>query len=296
MRHMRRLRTMRTARPTVSLVIPAYNEESHLAGCLEAIALQTVQPLEVIVVDNNSTDQTAAIAKRYPFVTLVHEPEQGVVYARNKGFSLARGDIIGRTDADGQLAPDWIARVQSIFTDASVDAVSGAVGYRDVGLKKVFDTVDIHIRHYLAARTGAVNELFLYGVNMAIRRTAWDVVRTEVCHHRHMHEDMDLAAHMAQLRRNVVFEPDLFATISPRQAASSPREFYRYVWSNPKVYSKHGMRSHRYMYFVAAFVSVFYVLIHVMYKGYNPRTQRFSLVRLWHSEATIRASPVSDLL
>lgn len=293
---MRRLRTMRTARPTVSLVIPAYNEESHLAACLEAIAAQTVQPLEVIVVDNNSTDRTAAIAKRYPFVTLMHEPQQGVVYARNTGFGTARGDIIGRTDADGQLAPDWVARVQDIFSDPSVDAVSGAVGYRDVGLKKVFDTVDIHIRYYLAARTGAAHELFLYGVNMAIRRDAWEKVRTEVCHHRHMHEDMDLAAHMAQLRRKVVFDPALFATISPRQAASGPREFYRYVWSNPRVYSRHGLRSHRYMYYVAAFVSVFYVLIHVMYKGYNPRTQKFSVAQLLRSQATVRVSPVSDLL
>ncbi len=295
MRHMSRLRTMQK-RPTVSLVIPAYNEESHLAACLESIARQSVQPLEVIVVDNNSTDQTAAIASRYPFVTILHETQQGVVYARNTGFNAARGDIIGRTDADGRLAEDWVETVQNIFMEHSIDAVSGSVGYRDVGLKKVFDAVDNRIRHYLAARTGVWDELFLYGVNMAIRRSSWRKVREEVCHHRRMHEDMDLAAHMSLIGQTVRFDPLMYVTISPRQASAGPKEFYRYVWSSPRVYTRHGLRSHRHMYVVAAFVSMLYVGINLMYRGYNPRTRRFSITQLWRSEVAKRVSPVSDAI
>ena len=292
---MSRLRTMQR-RPSVSLVIPAYNEESHLAACLESIARQTIPPLEVIVVDNNSTDQTAAIAARYPFVTLLRESRQGVVYARDTGFDAAHGDIIGRTDADGRLAPDWVETVQQIFMEQSIDAVSGSVGYRDVGLKRAFDAIDNRIRHYLAARTGAWDELFLYGVNMAIRRSSWRKVREEVCHHRHMHEDMDLAAHMSLIGQTVQFDPSLFATISPRQASAGPREFYKYVWSSPRVYTRHGLRSHRHMYLVAAFVSLLYVGINLMYRGYNPRTQRFSFSQLWRAEVAKRVSPVSDAL
>jgi len=295
MRHMSRLRTMQRC-PTVSLVIPVYNEESQLAACLESIARQTVAPLEVIVVNNNSTDQTVAIAKRYPFVTLLHETRQGVVFARDTGFNAARGDIIGRTDADGRLAEDWVETVQQIFMEQSIDAVSGSVGYRDVGLKRAFDAIDSRIRRYLAARTGAWDELFLYGVNMAIRRSSWRKVRMEVCHHRHMHEDMDLAAHMSLIGQTVQFDASLYATISPRQASAGPREFYRYVWSSPRVYTRHGLRSHRHMYLVAAFVSLLYVGINLMYRGYNPRTQRFSLSQLWRAEVAKRASPVSDAL
>ena len=116
-----------TNRLRVSLVIPVYNEESHLAACLDAIAAQTVQPFEVIVVDNNSTDQTVAIAQRYPFVRLLHEKRQGVVFARDRGFTAARGDVIGRTDGDSILAPDWVAEIHRIFANPTVDAASGIV-------------------------------------------------------------------------------------------------------------------------------------------------------------------------
>src|ERR1019366_8076903 len=87
----------------VSLVIPAYNEKHHIKACLDHIASQRVVPYEVIVVDNASTDKTAAIARSYDFVTLITEKRQGVVFARDTGFNLARGDIIGRIDADTLL-------------------------------------------------------------------------------------------------------------------------------------------------------------------------------------------------
>src|SRR4051812_42172740 len=103
----------------VSIVIPVYNEADQLAACLQAIARQTVRPLEVIVVDNNSTDGTAAIAKRFPFVRLLTEKKQGVVHARNTGFKATRGGIIGRIDADTILPPTWVAQVQTIFTAKS---------------------------------------------------------------------------------------------------------------------------------------------------------------------------------
>ncbi len=281
-------------RPTVSLVIPAYNEESHLAACLEAVARQTVRPLEVIVVDNNSTDGTAAVARQYPFVTLLHEPRQGVAYARDAGFNAARGDIIGRTDGDGLLAPNWVEELQKAFLDPTVDASSGVIEYCDVGLKKVFNFIDERFRRYLAARTSAINELFLYGVNMGIRRSAWEAVRGNVCHIRRLHEDLDLAAHMAHARKRVTFTPNMRVTIAPRQAAANIYDFYQYVWSGPQVYVEHGLRGQRYMYPMAVFTSVLYVPIHLLYKGYNPARQRFSLPYVWRSEVQTRVSPVSE--
>ncbi|HSX08231.1 MAG TPA: glycosyltransferase family A protein [Candidatus Saccharimonadales bacterium] len=287
---------MRVTRPTVSLVIPAYNEESHLAACLEAIARQTVRPLEVIVVDNNSTDDTAAVARRFPFVTLLHEPRQGVVYARDAGFNAARGDIIGRTDGDSVLASDWVAQVQAAFADPAVDAASGLVEYQHVGLRKVFTFIDTRIRHHLARRTGAIDELFLYGVNMAIRRSAWQIVRGKVCHIRRHHEDLDLAVHLAQAHRNIIFAPQMRATITPRQASASAPEFYKYVWSGPRVYADHRMRAQHYMYPVAVFVTALYLPIRLLYKGYNPATGHFSLVYAWRSTAPARVSPVSETI
>jgi glycosyltransferase involved in cell wall biosynthesis len=280
----------------VSLVIPVYNEESHLRLCLDAIAAQTVRPFEVIVVDNNSTDGTVAVASEYPFVTVLHERRQGVAYARDCGFNAARGDVIGRTDGDTILAPDWVETVQRVFADPDIDAASGIVAYRDIGLKGVFGRLDTLFRTYLSRRMGAVQEVFLYGVTMAIRRTAWQSVRAHVCHERRFAEDMDLAAHMSRLGQNVLFAPTMQATISPRQAASSPREFYKYVWSCPRTYGEHAMVTHRYMYPIAIFVLVCYVPIRLLYRGYDPSRQRFSWVYLRRSAVQPRVSPVSDLI
>src|SRR5689334_10679087 len=100
-----------------SIVIPVYNEAAQLGACLRAIAQQTVKPLEVIVVDNNSTDGTRAVAEAYDFVTVLEEPRQGVVHARSRGFDAARGDIIARIDADSILPADWLANVETVFGD-----------------------------------------------------------------------------------------------------------------------------------------------------------------------------------
>jgi glycosyltransferase involved in cell wall biosynthesis len=279
------------------MVIPAYNEEGQLAHCLDAIALQTVKPFEVIVVDNNSTDATVAIARRYSFVTILSESQQGVVFARDLGFNAARGDIIGRLDGDSIIAPNWVETVQDIFANTTAEAASGQVTYREVGLANVFDYMDRHIRTYLTARMGALNEQFLYGVNTALRRTAWHKVSGQVCHADHLHEDIDLAMHLSRVGAHVVFDGRMQVSISPRQAAAGPRQFFTYVWSNQKVLAEHHMRSRRYIGRVAFFVSCLYVPIHILRKGYNPITRRFSIVyALGNASPPVRASPVSDLI
>ena len=116
--------------PRVSVVIPVYNEAATLPACLEALAGQTVPPFEVLVVDNNSTDDSVLVAARYPFVTVLHEKRQGVLHARGRGFTAARGDIIGRIDADTEVAPDWIKQLQQVFTeDSELLAVVGQMQY-----------------------------------------------------------------------------------------------------------------------------------------------------------------------
>lgn len=279
---------------TISIVIPAYNEEDQLAACLDAIAAQTVQPNEVIVVDNNSTDQTVAIAHRYPFVKVMHETRQGPVYARDCGFNASRGDIIGRLDGDSIIASNWVETVLGVFANPAVEAASGEVSYRDVGLSVAFDAIDKQIRNYLSKRMGGIGEQFLYGVNMAIRRTAWQQVSRQVCHARHLHEDLDLAVHLSRQGSRVVYERSMRVSISPRQAAAGASQFLNYVWSNQKVFTEHNMRSGRYIFRVALLVSSLYVPIHLLYKGYDPTKQRFSLPYLLANNITARVSPVSE--
>ena len=76
----------------LSFVVPAYNEEAYLADCLDSILSQTRPlsiPTEIIVVNNASTDGTAAILERYPGVILVDEPRKGLTHARQAGAQRA---------------------------------------------------------------------------------------------------------------------------------------------------------------------------------------------------------------
>src|SRR4051812_35670716 len=96
---------------TISIIIPVYNDADHLRACLETIAAQIVPADEVIVVDNNSTDGSAAVARSFPFVRLIHEKQQGICFARNAGFNASTADIIGRIDADSRLPAHWTRHV-----------------------------------------------------------------------------------------------------------------------------------------------------------------------------------------
>jgi glycosyltransferase involved in cell wall biosynthesis len=82
-------------RPTISLIIPAYNEEDYLPACLDAVMRNLAGKVnEIIVVDNNSTDRTREVVERYPAVTYVFEPEKGITRARQSGYRASTGDIL----------------------------------------------------------------------------------------------------------------------------------------------------------------------------------------------------------
>lgn len=273
----------------VSLVIPAYNEEHHLRQCLEAIAAQTVAPFEVIVVDNNSSDKTATIAREFSFVRLLSEPRQGVVFARDAGFDAAHGDIIGRIDVDTILDANWVETVIHIFADSSIDAVSGSVRYDDMALSRFASGVDLLCRRYLAHKLG--REVYLFGSNMAIRRSAWQMVARDVCRSGGMHEDFDLAIHLTRRGGRVVFDERLHAAISVRRADTQLRNFYHYAMKSPKTYAMHRLASRRYMYPVVSLVLFTYIPMRAAHRGFDPVSRQFSWRRVFAAPVTDRVDP-----
>ena len=258
----------------ISIVIPVYNEADHLGACLGAIATQAQPPYEVIVVDNNSTDGTAVIAQRFAFVKLLCEPRQGVVHARNRGFNAARGDIIGRIDADTVLPNNWTALVTEIFSQNEVDAVSGSVNYYDLPYADISSKLDIFFRQRIA--NGMRDEVFLYGANMALRRDVWLKTRDQVCSGGGLHEDFDLAIHAYDSGAKIVFDRRLRAGISLRRVDASAREFWQYAMLSPRTYARHGRTSQRYMYPAIVLVVSFYWFIKLLHMGYDPETAGFS--------------------
>lgn len=251
----------------ISIVIPVYNEERQLAACLRTIAAQAVRPFEVIVVDNNSHDKTIDIARSFDFVKVLSAKRQGVVYARDHGFNAARGDIIGRIDADTRLPVDWTLQLQQIFLDQTVAAVSGAMDYHDLPFRKLNGKIDAVIRTQVARRMS--DQVFLQGANMAIRRSAWLACRDEVCHVTGLHEDFDLAIHLSLAGQKAVFCPKLKASISGRCLDDSVPDFWRYALLSPWTYAKHNLRSGRIMYVAVGLALLFHLPLRAIYRSQN---------------------------
>lgn len=121
----------------LSIVIPAYNEENYLSACLAGVLAEAARSadlasIEVLVVDNASTDKTAAVARSFSGVRVVEEPQKGLTRARQKGLSEARGEILAYIDADTRMPPGWIARVLRAFAaNLRVVCISGPYIYYD---------------------------------------------------------------------------------------------------------------------------------------------------------------------
>jgi glycosyltransferase involved in cell wall biosynthesis len=114
--------------PLVSVIIPVYNGERYLAEAVQSVLAQTYAPVEIIVVDDGSTDGTADVAKHFAPVQYVRQANSGVSAARNRGLELARGEFLAFLDADDLWVADKLARQTEAFTtDPQLDMVFGHV-------------------------------------------------------------------------------------------------------------------------------------------------------------------------
>jgi len=128
-----------TDRSLVSIIIPCFNSEHWVRETIESCLNQTYLNIEIIVVDDGSTDGSVEVIRRYlPRVRLETGPNRGGNHARNKGFAISKGDFIQYLDADDYLAADKIARQVQFLEETNADVVYGDLRYRrhlpDVGL------------------------------------------------------------------------------------------------------------------------------------------------------------------
>jgi cellulose synthase/poly-beta-1,6-N-acetylglucosamine synthase-like glycosyltransferase/peptidoglycan/xylan/chitin deacetylase (PgdA/CDA1 family) len=128
--HVRRARRRRGPKRhlgLVSVVVPAYNEEANIAATVQSLFVSDYPAVEVIVVDDGSTDDTADIVAslNLPGVRLIRQANAGKPAALNTGISWARGEIIVLVDGDTVFEPTALGRLVQPFTDPEVGAVSG---------------------------------------------------------------------------------------------------------------------------------------------------------------------------
>ena len=148
-------------KPKLSVIIASYNHQDYIAETLKSLEEQTFQDFEIIVVDDGSTDKTVEVAKNFPSRAQIFTQEnQGVVAARNRGASLAKGEYICFVDSDDVVLPDRFERQVTVldsdpglglvFADALIiDSTSRQIGkFSDVYPVVPGDVAEMLAMHY----------------------------------------------------------------------------------------------------------------------------------------------------
>ena len=122
--------------PLVTILTVAYNSENTIAKTIEAVLNQSYQNIEYIIIDGASTDRTVEIAKQYQdrfdslkgkSLTVISEPDKGMYDALNKGAKMARGILIGQTNADDFYELDAVENMVKLFNETHYDVAWGSI-------------------------------------------------------------------------------------------------------------------------------------------------------------------------
>lgn len=280
----------------LSVVVPVYNEEDYIAGCLESLIVQGEELSEVIVVDNNSTDRTADIVRSFEHrdarIRYLLEPRQGVVHARNAGFDSAAGEFIGRIDADSRVAPGWAQAVRTSFTThPDLDAITGFsffyespfAGMQRAAVDKAQARGDFH---------GIKPTHALTGSNMAIRASSWKAIRGKVSDRTDLHEDVDLSLCMLEADMKFATDLDVRSEISGRRGETGPIEFLSYNKASVITLEHHQALTPRLRLMILK-TSVLHALLWPAYRMYDRQTDRLSWRKLI-SGSGARTMPVDS--
>jgi cellulose synthase/poly-beta-1,6-N-acetylglucosamine synthase-like glycosyltransferase len=215
--------------PDISVYIPAYNVANFLPRSIESVLAQTIAPVEILVIDDGSRDDSAAIAGRYPGVTVIrHERNSGLAAARNTAFRVARTEFVASLDADCVAEKTWLEALVPHLGDPEV---AGAGGYLVEGVQD--SLADRWRRTHMPQEWGTTllqNPKFLFGCNNIFRRAAVldaggydESMRTNG-------EDCDLSRRLLAKKWKLIYDPTAQATHLRHDTVKSILDTYWRWW------------------------------------------------------------------
>jgi peptidoglycan/xylan/chitin deacetylase (PgdA/CDA1 family)/spore germination protein YaaH/GT2 family glycosyltransferase len=232
--------TSPAALPTISVLVPAHNEAAVIDRTIESLLALTPAPLEIIVIDDGSTDGTAAIASRYP-VRVLRQTQAGKAHALNRGLTEASGDVILTMDADTIVATDLLRHMLSHFNEPTVVAVAGnvKVGNRKgllPRLQALEYIVSLNLDRRAQAFMGTIT--VVPGAAGAFRRSALNAIGgypTDT-----LVEDADLTMALLRAGGKIRYESKAIAyTEAPQTFTDVLRQRRRWAYGTVQVAAKH---------------------------------------------------------
>lgn len=240
--------------PRTAIIVPCYNESATLESTLRSL-LSLEYPkhlLEILIVDDGSTDDTLKIAQRFsdePQVKIFHKQNGGKHTAMNLGLANTDAELIGCLDADSVVAPDALLRIAPLFADAKIAAVTPGIHVKDPQtMLQHMQHVEYRLSLFNRYITAVLGSVFITPGPFSIFRES--VVR-ELGGWRHAHatEDMEMALRMQEAGHLIANAPKAVVhTSTPRtlRALFKQRVRWTYGWLRNAMDYKHMIGNRRY--------------------------------------------------
>ena len=264
------------------VVIPTWNRRTDLIDCLESLKRVKAPPLEIVVVDNNSTDGTSkAVADHYPDVHLIQmEKNMGAPVASNAGFKYTLGhqaEFVLRLDSDTVVAPDFLEHLMAAvraYPEAGV--LSPKIYYFDPPDKIWYAGADAHPWHYGAIHqnkdvTDAAvhNEArfvdYVWGACMLVKGEVLQQTNGFDPDFFIYHEEVDFCKRVQDLGYQLYYEPK--SKIWHKVGTLTPSAWKAYEWNRSKtlLYQKHARNNFHYLFLIL--YTFLYALLSPIFKG-----------------------------
>jgi GT2 family glycosyltransferase len=231
-----------------SVIIPVWNGMNDLPTCLAALVEQSHTPLEIIAVDNASTDGSADwIAGHYANVSLIRNAEnQGFGGACNTGLAAAKGDVLVLLNQDTVVQQQWLATlVKTLEGDAKIGIAGSKALFADGAIQHAGGTIDArgastHLG-YRQPDTGQFDQLadrdYVTGASLAMRRALYEQIGGfDPGFFPAYLEDVDLCYRAREARWRVVYVPDSALIHNERSSAATPN------YAGALLYHRHRLR------------------------------------------------------
>lgn len=209
----------------VSVVVPVYNTEEYLESCIESIVLQTYKNIEIILIDDGSTDMSGEKCNEWKArderILVIHQENKGLSAARNKGIEISSGDWIVFVDSDDVVSLDYVTYLYELAIKYEVSIAQCARGDLQENLKEC-DTIE---------RKVSSSEFLL---SLYYQTTAWGKIYKKILFEKErypvgmIHEDMAITYKLVYNAQDIVFTSKVLYFVRKRPGSITRKEkFYK---------------------------------------------------------------------